>query len=409
MPILYHVEKTCENNLKKIMDAPSVIKRNKDDIAAFYQRLTAESVSPFRRKQYLYILTKILALNKKAFRDYTDADFTKVLSYFETHKMKNGKPYSEHVKKEGKVTIKKFWKFLLGSEFNPMRFAWMRSAISRRKIVRLQPEDMITYTEMSAILKAASPMMQALFSAAFETGARPSELLSLRYMDIVVVSEGGQQYAKLNIRESKSEPRTVPVVRLFGFLKAWLDLHPLKKPESPLFPSSYRGMMSGNFMTVEGYNKALKQCAKEAGIKKQKITPYVLRHSAISRMVSEGWGETIIKQISGHSLNSKQFDVYVHLASKQKEEYALHKALEAEGKAIAENEELPYTLCNACKGRNPITNNFCQQCSRPISVTAINQEEIKKQSKMEELENRMGELEEFVKLLPQLRKMAKTA
>src|SRR3989344_6925150 len=148
MPILYHVEKTCENNLKKIMDAPSVIKRNKDDIAAFYQRLTAESVSPFRRKQYLYILTKILALNKKAFRDYTDADFTKVLSYFETHKMKNGKPYSEHVKKEGKVTIKKFWKFLLGSEFNPMRFAWMRSAISRRKIVRLQPEDMITYTEM---------------------------------------------------------------------------------------------------------------------------------------------------------------------------------------------------------------------------------------------------------------------
>jgi integrase len=72
-----------------------------------------------------------------------------------------------------------------------------------------------------------------------DTSCRPHELLSLRIKDIIFkMSSTGTQYAEVHIVESKTKPRTLPLIFSIPYLKDWIDSHPMSNnPEAFLSAS----------------------------------------------------------------------------------------------------------------------------------------------------------------------------
>jgi integrase len=61
-----------------------------------------------------------------------------------------------------------------------------------------------------------------------DTSCRPHELLSLKLKDIKFkVSSTGIQYAEVHIVESKTKPRTIPLIFSIPYVKDWIDSLPL--------------------------------------------------------------------------------------------------------------------------------------------------------------------------------------
>lgn len=73
-----------------------------------------------------------------------------------------------------------------------------------------------------------------------DTSCRPHELLALKIKDIKFkISSNGTQYAEVDIIESKTKPRTLPLIFSIPYVKDWIDSHPTKanNPNTFLFIS----------------------------------------------------------------------------------------------------------------------------------------------------------------------------
>ncbi len=72
-----------------------------------------------------------------------------------------------------------------------------------------------------------------------DTSARPHELLALKIKDIAFkVSSTGRQYAEVHITQTKTRPRTVPLIFSIPYIKDWIDAHPMgNKMDAFLFVS----------------------------------------------------------------------------------------------------------------------------------------------------------------------------
>lgn len=376
----------------KIMNDSRVSSFNKKIVSDFVTRLKGEEISNGRIKKYLQILHTIMRVISKDFKDYKIQDLEKVIGYI------NEKGYSTLYRKDFKVTIKKFMKFFQGEKFNPERYKWISLKIKKNEEKSVTYNDLLTREEVNKIIKVTNnPMYKCLVSLGYESAMRPSELLSLTINNIKF--EDG--YAKINIQDSKTTSRTIFVKDADPYLKLWINSHPLKDdPAAPLFISKYAAYAEKKYLIPESYSKILRTLARNVGIKKR-IYGYLLRHSRITHMLEEGWHETMIKKYVGQTVDSRAFRVYEHLAEKQLEEHA--KKIWDKVKEEKKGKPKEEIECNICHTVNPLTNDFCLQCKRPISNEALMK-----------VEKRKDEFEDFVVTFiqkametnPKLRKVA---
>jgi integrase len=103
-----------------------------------------------------------------------------------------------------------------------------------------KPSDIWTSEEHALFLKYCPEKRDKCFhSMANDTSARPHELLSLRIKDVKFkLSSTGKTYAEINILESKTKPRTLPLIFSIPYVKEWINSHPMRnRPDAFLFPS----------------------------------------------------------------------------------------------------------------------------------------------------------------------------
>ena len=99
----------------------------------------------------------------------------------------------------------------------------------RKETSPYKPSDIWTNEDQALFLKYCPEKRDKCYHAmANDTSCRPHELLSLKLKDIKFkVSSTGLQYAEVHIVESKTKPRTLPLIFSIPYVKDWIDSHPM--------------------------------------------------------------------------------------------------------------------------------------------------------------------------------------
>ena len=187
---------------------------------------------------------------------------------------------------------------------------------------KITENNLVTDEEVEKMLRQATNFKESAYLLlAFQTGARPQELLCLKWKDITFEDK----YADVSLFSNKTQrARTFPVVeKTMKALWDWKEHyeHPNINQNDYVFPSKKREKP----FTSAGINKMLRRLAKRAGIKKD-VWGYLFRHSKATRLYEE-LPQQIVEKLMGHK---NMAGIYAHISSKKAREELLKKVYHVE-------------------------------------------------------------------------------
>jgi integrase/recombinase XerD len=180
--------------------------------------------------------------------------------------------------------------------------------------------EYLTPNEIDALVAAPDTAIwigrrdQALLLVGVQTGLRVSELIGLGRNDVVL---GTGAYLRCEGKGRKE--RCTPLRQeAAAVLAKWLRECPAD-PAAPVFPSSRGGPMSRDAverLIARHQHTAERHCPS---LKRKKVTPHVLRHSAAMQLLQHGIDRSVIALWLGHeSVETTQ--MYLHADLRLKEE-----------------------------------------------------------------------------------------
>ena len=229
------------------------------------------------------------------------------------------------------------------------------------------------------------PRYRLAIALMYETGARVSEILSLKRKHI---EEAPQGYYRILIEEPKNgEFRIVYVIKYASMLRDYLISMGINDSEQLLFPSPSR---PGEPLHPRNIEKILRRYGRIYGVR---LYPHILRHLRGTLLIKEGVSERIVMKILGHR-DPEMVQVYVNLVHQDVEEVILRKY----GiNPIRENTDTTIT-CPRCGATNPKEANYCWRCGYPLHQQAALELEIKEK----EVEEKLRKLLEIIKIYPEI-------
>ncbi|RLE65287.1 MAG: hypothetical protein DRJ38_03970 [Thermoprotei archaeon] len=246
------------------------------------------------------------------------------------------------------------------------------------------PEVLSEEEIMEIIYGIQNPKFKLFFALTYETGARRSEMINIKLKHIKMY----ENYAEIEIPQSKSEPRVVPVVLFYPMLKRYLDTHPAREyPESYLFFSNRNVFRPMSLTTICNFFDDL---SEKYG---RRITPHILRHSRGTQLATLGLVEKEIMAILGHRTR-RMVDKYIHLAGRD----ARSRLLEIYG--IKKRTCINNVKCQRCGHVNPAGARYCVNCAHPLTLESAH-EYYRYQKKFEKIIQKLEkiDLEKLEKIL----------
>jgi integrase len=175
-------------------------------------------------------------------------------------------------------------------------------AVKRLKVDNRRTR-ILTDDEQRALLSACPRKLKAIAVLALVTGARVGELLALRW-------EACQDGALTFWETKNGRPRRVPISpTIAAVLAAQPRIHPW------VFTNA-RGKTPKPY-TVNGVAHVFGRAVTRAGITGDDVTLHTLRHTALSRMIADGYDDYTVMEISGHS-STRMLARYTHPTEERK-------------------------------------------------------------------------------------------
>ncbi len=308
----------------------------------------------------------------KVFAEYVNKDLDKVekediqsfLTYIDNLKKENGENVSEWTKRDYRIALKKFYRWLTGEQ-NPEIIAWIK--VKNIKTNNLIPEDLLTKEDVEKMINAAlNTRDKAMIALLWDAGLRIGELGNMKIKDVHF-----DNYGAFIIVNGKTGKRRIRIVESLPYLMNWLEEHPRKdNPEAYLWVSYYKGNVKP--MRYEAMRKQIKKAAEKAGIKKR-IHPHIFRHSRATFLANH-LTEAQMCEYLGWVKGSKMPQIYVHLSGRD-----VDKAiLKLHGIEIEEEEDKPKPKkCPRCRLANPSTARFCIRCGAILDMETALELEVK--------------------------------
>jgi site-specific recombinase XerD len=387
---IYDYKERLERELRAIKGLKGISKENKDLIIDFHRYCFAEGLSIPRVIFYTKNLRYIARLLGKPFKDATKEDMIDLLQKIERA------DYSEWTKQGYKVTLKKFYRWLRGTQEDPEEVRWIKTNVKNNN--HLLPEEILTKEEVLRLADATdNPRDRALILTLYESGCRIGELLTLRLKNVQFDEHGA-----CLIVNGKTGMRRVRVIAASSALATWVRNHPFKdNPNSPLWVNI--GTTSKNEpMKYPAIQKLMRKLEKKSAIKKR-LYPHMFRHSRASHLASV-FTEAQMKEYLGWVQSSDMAAVYVHLSGRDVDDTLL-KVHGLKSGEEEEKEKFKARKCDRCEYINEPMARFCVRCGQVLDVkTAIELEE-----RAKEAEERVYEILEEIairdpKLLVQIMK-----
>jgi integrase/recombinase XerD len=259
---------------ERILKADSAItERNKEFIRRFIHDCDLGKTLLDRQKKKVGLarlvkyLIHLRSLAKWLARDFDEVtqqemeDFVLSLERNQVRKS-SGDAYSETVKRDYKICLRKFYRWLLGkNEFYPEIVRWLDT----REVVKEIPTFRIDKVERMGEY-ATNLRDKAMIWVLFDTGARAEEFLNLRQRNLEEVeSPNGEKVYRVRIEFSKTKPRTVMLPLATPALRLHLESLGATQPDDRLFDYAYRNLLKT--LHLIGMRSI-----------KRKVHPHLLRH-----------------------------------------------------------------------------------------------------------------------------------
>jgi integrase len=273
----------------------------------------------------------------------------------------------------------------------------------RKETSPYKPSDIWTNEDQALFLKYCPEKRDKCYHAmANDTSCRPHELLSLKLKDIKFkVSSTGLQYAEVHIVESKTKPRTLPLIFSIPYVKDWIDSHPMaNNPNAFLFislaDSNFGQQLSENALYKQ-YTRSYKKCYFPKLLEDSSIpeadksyirnlltkpwTPYIQRHSALTSK-SLILKEHTLRDHAGWSMSSRMPQVYIHYFGNESSK-SLLEAYGIENYREKQTNILKSKTCPNCQEPNKPDSKFCIKCKMILSYNSYN-ETVEKENEMKD-------------------------
>jgi integrase len=328
------------------------------------------------------------------------------------------------------MVISKFFKWLYNYDTEPDSDKWTTppcvqgvKQLPRTEKSPYQPLDIWTNEEHAIFLKYCPERRDKCYhSVANDTSARPHELLSLRIKDIKFkLSEStGKKYAEVHLFESKTRPRTLPLIFSLPYVKDWIESHPRRNEDDAfLFPSladyNFGDRLSENALYKQ-YTRTYKMryfpsLLRDSSIPerdkayiKNMLTkpwnPYIIRHSALTAK-SKILKESTLRDHAGWSMMSRMPNVYLHYFGNESSK----SLLEAYGIKHHNQKEisvLKTKSCPNCREENKPDSKFCARCRMVLSYDAYEETLQMQENQKLNMDKIDGVLSEIAKIRQQL-------
>jgi len=365
-------EQRLDNLILNIKES-KINPHNKQKIIEFVHELKANNRSSNTIIKYLYPLYQV---NKrkwiaKDFEDMTKADLKEVIAEVNSGKSKTGIAWSGATKKNFRITIKVFYKWLEGIDeprFYPEKVRWITSTIPKRDKRELKFDDMVNREEVIRMSQSAlNQMHKAFVWVCFESTGRPEENLNLKYSDIKFDAHGA--IVMLSGSKDKRPSRLVSSVEP---LRNWLRYHPLKNQKDyPVWVTQFSkkkdNVNKWTKIQNQGANKILKTLAKRAGISR-KVSLYSLRKGRITELAKSDMSGSLLKTSVGWTQSSNVADRYIKFSLKDIDQAILR----TNGFITQEKEEIEsYIQCKWCGTKCSPGSLYCEnsKCNKPLIIT----------------------------------------
>ena len=263
-----------------------------------------------------------------------------------------------------------------------------------RALRKLKPEDMLTWEEGLLIAqKSCSVQMAAICLVQLDAGFRPSEFVDLKY-GYVKVDKG---LVVLHVPDGyKTGSRNVVAHRCVPALLKWLDCHPTKNPEDPLWVSEQSIRPDGHGgTTIKAYNyaamcKRLREIARRAGIKKP-MDMYCMRHSSCTLDRRDNLPVDLAAERHGHSV--KHFvGTYGRLSLNDvMDRFNSHYGNKDE---IEQKADHRHKNCPACHMLNASNAQWCTHCGTAFNSSLVTQKADSNQNEVASLKAQLQQARE---------------
>ena len=284
-----------------------------------------KKISPSTLISYICHLSILILFVNKDLDKLDNSDMENYIEALETDVIRSRKkimvgrqirvsntPYSPRYKVDNKVTIKKFYKWLLGDNIRyPKIVEWFDTYIKEKEISAL------TVLEIERLVDRGKKTLQRAFvQMLFDGGFRISEFLNIRLHHLRLrnfdeVHQNSIKCFSARVVFSKTFPRTVlmPMGTTTKWLKMWLEEHPANpriKPDGtieaddvtmPLFP-----------ITAGAARQLLSRLGRH--VLGKRVYPHLLRHSSATYWCNKLSYFQLCKRF-GWSMTSKQPKRYI--------------------------------------------------------------------------------------------------
>lgn len=178
----------------------------------------------------------------------------------------------------------------------------------------------LTREEMVAVLGQpganwSSQRDHLLLAMLYNTGARVSEIIGVRVIDVVLDSA-----ACVHLHGKGRKQRSVPLWKTTTLeIRAWLRLNPMLRGEAALLPNRDGHAMSRSNVAQRLELAVVRASVQEPGLLKKKVSPHTLRHTTAMHLLQSGVPFNVIALWLGHeSTTTTHRYVEADLAMKQK-------------------------------------------------------------------------------------------
>jgi integrase/recombinase XerD len=339
-------ERALESARRKIQALP-VSDTNKKAILDFSESCFSEGLSTKRVIKYLYTLAILAKWLPMDFVQVNRKDIETLVNQIERSH------YAEWTKHDYRVALKKFFKWLRGTEDDyPPEVKWLRSSIRRHR-TKL-PDEMLTQEEVQTMITAATTVRdKAIIASLYESGCRIGELLGLQIRQIQPHPHGLQV-----IVTGKTGPRRLLLIASAPYLTDWLNQHPKNsEPQAPLWiTEDYHAKC----LTYARVSEILRRTAKRASVTKA-VNPHNFRHSRATHLAKH-LTEAQMNEYMGWVQGSDMPSTYVHLSGRDVDQALLKLNNISDADEQGTKESFSLRACPRCTLSNPPANKFCSRC-----------------------------------------------
>ena len=155
-------------------------------------------------------------------------------------------------------------------------------------------EDRLTLEEFEKLVVYFSkdPRLQAYLTLAFESLARPQELLYLRIKDVQFFDD----FAKIYVSQhGKEGTKLIQCIDSFLYVQKWFRIHPNRRSKDAYLFTTHGGNKQ---LTPYNINKMLRVACKNLGIDKR-ITCYSLKRNGVTFRRLRGESDVEIQHAAG--------------------------------------------------------------------------------------------------------------